>query len=143
MSAHADLLDWAKLSIQALGLVTTNSVVTRKRPVFVKGDPDPLILICPGGETLDGRVTSGYYFLMLPVLVCIVSQVSQRYGDPTWLANARASIRSVMLQPKPIDGASVAGYDSNPFVSLDGFPEGYDVSPQQFTYRASEALSGA
>ena len=140
MSVHADVLDWVKLQIVGTALVAESAVKIRKRPVFVKGDPATLVLVVPGDENFVTRDTGGYGTFEFPVHVVIVQQVSQAYGDPTWLVNARAIVRGAVLKPKPLDSVRMQGYNANPTLPLDGFPEGYDASPQTFIYYGSELL---
>jgi len=146
MSVHGDLLEWATAELVAAGIVAPGSVVRRGRPVWLKGDPDPLIVVSTGSrpETFAGQQTSAgagkAVTLGFPVLVSYVSQKGFQYIDPVVLADVRAAVRLAVLKLQPIDSVRLALYDPEPVVDMAGFAEGFDISPQLFVFHGNEII---
>lgn len=145
MSLHGDLLTWAKAAIVATGVVASTSVKIRKRPVRLKDDPDPLILVCPRDEESVAKNTIQQEFFRFPVLVVAVRQESQQFEPATlWMVDARATLRAALMKDKPegLDAVHKCDYQASPVYSLDGYASGYDASGMMFLYHGYETIEG-
>jgi len=142
VSVHGDLFDWSVAELRAAAVLPSASIAARQRPCWLKGDPDPWLVVSPGPypETQVGRQTGGVVTLGFPVLVVYATQQAALYRDPVNIANVRAAIRAVMLKLKPLDYVRLGLYDPAPVVDMAGFPQGFDISPQLFVYHGNEHI---
>lgn len=145
MSVYGDILTAVETLVSALsGFTTSGQVRVRKRLSFIAGkDPLPFVCICPLTERLEmGDTTFRKEKYDYPVIVAVIQESNLVLHNPAWQLDARQRIRKA-LRVTTLSGVSevydVVGYDPSPVFDVSAIDAAFDVSVQEFTYRASES----
>lgn len=119
----------------------TAAVRVRKRPVYLQGDPLPLIVVSPRTEAIDDYQFDNAAWLTYPVIVAVIQQGNFLYESLSYQLEAREAIRK-KLSATVLSGAAevfdFVSYNPSPVYDLGGLDKSFDVSVQEFTYKAAE-----